>query len=166
MALTGAEIRKPNLESRNVGHRDTLVYSSPRLHFLLDAGGSASQSVELPQHLSHQTIGNAHMDLREITGHTNYGLAEQYVWDEVIGAKTKSGNPLFRITVAVALPTALVQGQSRPESPLRSAAPHRQPPSAVDHLSCLTANALHRSNPNEELVSRQGQTGRAETSGG
>ena len=76
MALAAAEIRKPNLESSNVGHRDTLVYSSPRLHFLLDAGDSASQSVELPQHLSHQTIGNAHMDLREITGHTYYGLAE------------------------------------------------------------------------------------------
>jgi len=85
-------------------------------------------------------------------------VSEQYVWDKVIGAKTKSGNPLFRITVAVALPTALVQGQSRPESPLLSAAPHRQPPSVVDHLSCLTADAIHRSNPNEELGSRQRQT--------
>ena len=48
MALAAAEIRKPNLESSNVGRRDTFVYSSPRFHFLLDAGGSASQSVELP----------------------------------------------------------------------------------------------------------------------
>jgi hypothetical protein len=86
-------------------------------------------------------------------------LIQQYAWGNVIGAKTKSGNPLFRITAAVALPTALGQGQSRPESPLRSAAPHRQPPSAVDHLSCLTANALHRSNPNEELGRQQGQMG-------
>jgi hypothetical protein len=64
-------------------------------------------------------------------------------------AKTKSA-PLLCITVAVASPTELVQRQRRPECPLRFAALHRQPPRAVDHLSCLTANALHGANPNED----------------
>jgi len=69
MALAAAEIRKPSLENSNVDCRDTLVYSGASLHFLPDAGDRASLAVELRQHLSHQTIGDAHMDLHKITGH-------------------------------------------------------------------------------------------------
>ncbi len=103
--------------------------------------------------LRHSTEKSSRLPNRKARRNSRFGTKSSV-------QRQSQGTPLLRITVAVVPLTELVQRQSRPVCPLRFAAPHRPPPSAVDHLPWLTANVRHRGSPNEDPGSRQGQTTR------